>query len=67
MRKAFRSLGLDTQGFVGRSSFLYPDYQYLFIRLLLEYTIRLRQSRQWELPEWTDMEIPDSFKGKDSS
>ena len=33
MRKAFRSLGLDTQGFVGRSSFLYPDYQYLFTRV----------------------------------
>ena len=25
---------------------------------LLEYAIRLRQSRQWELPEWRDMEIP---------
>ena len=33
MRKAFQSLGLDTQGFVGRSSFLYPDYQYLFTRV----------------------------------
>jgi hypothetical protein len=25
---------------------------------LLEYAIRLRQSRQWELPEWRDMGIP---------
>ena len=25
---------------------------------LLEYAIRLRQSRKWELPEWRDMEIP---------
>ncbi len=33
MRKAFRSLGLDTQGFVGRSSFLYPDFKYLFTRV----------------------------------
>jgi hypothetical protein len=41
----------------GLLSFI-PFLNLFSLGYLLEYTIRLRQSRQWELPEWRDMEIP---------
>ena len=44
----------------GALSFI-PIINIFSLGYLLEYTIRLRQSRQWELPEWTDMEIPTLF------
>ena len=46
----------------GGALVLYPDSSTsVSLGYLLEYTIRLRQSRQWELPEWRDMEIPSLF------
>ena len=44
----------------GALSFI-PILNIFSLGYLLEYTIRLRQSRQWELPEWRDMEIPALF------
>ena len=41
----------------GLLSFI-PFLNLFSLGYLLEYAIRLRQSRQWELPEWRDMEIP---------
>ena len=46
----------------GALSFI-PIINIFSLGYLLEYAIRLRQSRQWELPDWRDMEIPSLFSG----
>lgn len=46
----------------GALSFV-PVLNLFSLGYLLEYTIRLRQTRQWELPEWRDMEVPSLLGG----
>jgi hypothetical protein len=46
----------------GALSFI-PIINLFSLGYLLEYTIRLRESRQWELPEWRDMEISSLLCG----
>jgi hypothetical protein len=46
----------------GALSFI-PIVNIFSLGYLLEYSIRLRHSRQWELPEWREMEIPTLFSG----
>ena len=46
----------------GALSFI-PVLNLFSLGYLLEYAVRLRQTRQWELPEWREMEVPSLLQG----